>query len=122
MDMNLSILPLVRRWRPLSSPDAPKPLPGHHEDHRCRWWREWFGLSRGEAQALDLLYRRAGGVASQADLCTAAGLDLASSRALLDVVAQALDEDGLEVGPAGARLTWVGFEECQAALLQRIPA
>ena len=85
-------------------------------------WRDWFGLSAGQADVLDALFVAAGDTRDREQL--ARRLTTARERVELLVAPlfTALDPGGIKHVSTGWKLTPQGLAECRAVLAQEMAA
>jgi hypothetical protein len=82
-------------------------------------FREWFGLTRAQANILAELYAAAGGFRTSRELGAAAGTAAGSAPFHLVDIRKALEVEAVDSEPGrGYRLTDEGMAECRDALLR----
>lgn len=80
-------------------------------------WREWFGLSLREAEALDALYRSPRPLSAET-LAKRGHCKVALVPALVEGLRSALNPGGIESTPEGYALAVQGRRECEQALVR----
>ena len=82
-------------------------------------FREWFGLTRAQANILAALYVADGAFRSQSELGAAAGIAPGSAPFHLVDIRRALEVEAVDSEPGkGYRLTQGGLAECRDALVR----
>ncbi|MGA0603524.1 hypothetical protein ACO2Q3_22645 [Caulobacter sp. KR2-114] len=79
-------------------------------------FREWFGLTRAEADLLATLYLADGALVASTDLVAAAEIAPGTLAQRVASLRTALDAEGLDTERGGYRLTEGGLAECRAAI------
>ena len=82
-------------------------------------FREWFGLTRAQADLLRALYDADGGLMTPRELAAAAGVAAGAISYHLVDIRRALEAEAVDTEPGhGYRLTEEGLAECRAALVR----
>lgn len=82
-------------------------------------FRDWFGVTSGEADVLTVLYQAAGVTRPASMIATLAGIRESSVDVLINRLRQALDAEALDHHRgAGYSLTPEGMDECRGAIRQ----
>lgn len=92
----------------------------HAQDAALRAaFRDWFGVTPGEADVLAVLYQAAGIRRAQAMIATLTGLSPGSVPVAINTLRQALDSEAIDFDRDGGYcLTAPGLDECRGAIRQ----